>query len=287
MAYTGNHPIGTATVNKLSIVSDAWSRKRLAWFCARLMLGIVVIWVPNTQAASLPESTNRLMFARELNRTYIDPLLLPGKPASYAVEVMLGEGFRCSLDLVSEIGLDEPPLTRCFKSSTRFAPKCPDLYVTVRFERQPQIRSREELLKQLDTVRVRNAMAFCPYPNEVSSEFVTAHDAAEAALARQVKEMGLHDSALAAYQKLILQGYYCGFEVKAVEEGDRPAAQLICSRWRTRIRFCHEARLAIDIDWPAGVSSAKQFYGALGKARVKSVRTSCELPIVVTSGIFI
>ena len=260
--------------------------QRLLRQLGRLLFTGVMAWLPNAQAINLPESTNKLMFARELNRIYVDPLGMYEKPASKAFETLLGEGFRCGLQLVSPIGLNEPPLTRCVKLRSGFAPQCDELRLTVEFEPRPEIGSREELFGRLETVSVRSARAFCPYPDEVSVEFVAARGSAEEALAQQVSALGLLGNALAAYEKLLMKDYYCGFEAKTDEELGQhvSSAQMICTRWRTRIRYCHEARLVMDMDWPTGTSSIKQLYGALAQAKVKAVRSSCEVPNVRAAG---
>lgn len=275
--------IEAMNVKKLSAVFGYWLHKRIRQLGAWLVLGASAC-VPNLQALNLPESTNKLMYARELNRIYIDPMGMHGKPASYALATLLGEGFRCDLRLVSPIGLDEPPLTDCFKSPSDFRLQCPDLYITVRFVRQPEISSREELINRLDKVMVKNAMAFCPYPDKVSAEFIAARDAAQAILDQQVKALALPSNGLAAYEKLLMQDYYCGFEANGAEEGNMRAAQMVCTRWRTRIRYCHEARLAMDMDWPSEITSFKQLYGALAQAQVKAVSSSCEIPSAPKGG---
>lgn len=262
-------------------------RGRMQWVWVTVALGAVIAWLPDVQAANLPESTSKLVFARQIDREYTASLGLKGRSASYAFTTLLGEGFRCDLHLVSPvIGLDLPPFTQCRKLSSGFGPLCDDLEIMVHFERQPEIKSREELFERLDTVLVDFPLAFCPYPDEVSVEFVGARAAAEQELSQQVNALELIGNAQSAYKKLLMQDYYCGFLAATAEDGATPAepARMVCTRRWTRIRYCHEAKLVMDVDWPSGVTSMTQFYAALPNAQIKAVRSSCEIPNIRPDG---
>ena len=93
-------------------------------------------------AIDLPESTSKLERANEIDRSYVVPLGLKGKVAIQAIQTVLEDGFRCNLQHVSPIGLNEPPLSRCFKQPSGFGALCDDLILTMRFEERWEVSPR-------------------------------------------------------------------------------------------------------------------------------------------------
>ena len=176
---------------------------RLLW---RIVGSLVVAsaLLPSTGfAIDLGESANKLKKAHEIDRQYVVLLRLKGKRAIQAIDVLLGEGFRCDLEPFSAIGLDEPPMSTCIKQPSGFGPLCDDLIVALRFERVGEISTRADLLRQLDTIKVQSALPFCPYKPEISAEYLALRGTAEQALRREVEARPLTGNAKSAYDKAV------------------------------------------------------------------------------------
>jgi len=238
------------------------------------------VLVPGAFAINIPEGTNKLQAAREIDKQYLTPLGLKGKTAAQAIKTLLAEGFRCGLVPVSPLGLNEPPRSKCVKQPSDFGPLCDELDVSVYLERSSKIVSRADLFQQLDTIKVVSALSFCPYPHEVSAEFLGARSAAESTLLHQVHSLELLRNAKSAYDKLLLEGFYCGFAVDRGPSRSIDSPKLVCTKLPSGISSCFESKLVMDIEWPTATNSIGQLFGALSSARVKAVQASCEVPVV-------
>ena len=255
---------------------------RLLW---RIVGSLVVAsaLLPSTGfAIDLGESANKLKKAHEIDRQYVVLLRLKGKRAIQAIDVLLGEGFRCDLEPFSAIGLDEPPMSTCIKQPSGFGPLCDDLIVALRFERVGEISTRADLLRQLDTIKVQSALPFCPYKPEISAEYLALRGTAEQALRREVEARPLTGNAKSAYDKLLIEGFYCGF---ALEPGvNAGAARLACTKQPSGIKFCFESKLVMEVLWPPELKTVEQLFGILPSATVTSVQSSCEVPVLERGG---
>lgn len=244
-----------------------------------LVAGIGCVLLPFAGfAIDIPEGTNKLQLASEIDRRYINPLGLKGKTAAQAIEVMLGEGFRCNLEPFSALGLDEPPLSRCVKQPSGFGALCDEQLVALRLERLSGIATRSDLLGQLNSIKVYSAMSFCPYKAEASAEYLAARSGAEEALWRNVETLHVMGQARSAFDRLLLEGFSCGFTIEETAEGSANSPQLSCTKRPSGIKFCFESKLIMDIEWPPGTLTMKQLFGTLPSAQIKAVRSRCETP---------
>jgi len=258
-------------------VPNRWLR-RSAWG----LVAASVLLSPAGFAVDLGESSNKLQKAHEIDRQYVVPLRLKGKRAIQSIEVLLGEGFRCDLEPYSAIGLDEPPMATCVKQPSGFGPSCDDLIVGLRFERLSGIATRADLLRHLDTIKVQSALPFCPYKPEVSAEFLASRATAEQALRREIEAAPLDGNAKAAYDRLLIEGFYCGF---ALEPGSNAgAARLVCTKQPSGIKFCFESKLVMEVQWPPEAKTVKQLFGTLPSATITAVQSSCEVPALKRDG---
>ncbi len=247
-------------------------------------IGICFAFIPSAFAINIPEGTNKLQLASEITKQYLTPLGLKGKTAAQAIEILLAEGFRCGLEPVSNYGLDLPPRSICVKQPSGFGSLCDFLDVSVHLERMNTVLSRADLLKRLDAIRVDGASAFCPYPSEVSADFLAARSVAEESLRRQVDSLELPQNAKSAYEKLLLDGFYCGFTTEPGPAGASSPPKLMCTKQPTGIKYCFTSKLTLDIDWPTATPSIRQSFGSMNGARIKSVQSSCEVPAIKRRG---
>jgi hypothetical protein len=244
----------------------------------------LVLCCSGASAINIPEGTSKLQAADEIDKAYVVPLGLKGKPVVQAMATLQAEGFRCNLQHVSPIGLDEPPLSRCFKERSGFGSLCEELIVTLRFERRVGIVSRADLLKQLDTIKVASALPFCPYKRSVSAEYLATQSIGEQALVRYVEKLDLEGAAKKTYDTLLVEGFYCGFDADRSADAGANARKMVCTKVPSKIKFCFEARLVMDVEWPAGQTAASQLHAALDAAQVKAVHASCEVPSIKVQG---
>jgi hypothetical protein len=248
-----------------------------------VLLGFAcLVFASDTWAGTLEESSSKLQLATEIQRGYVQSLSLRGKTAEQAIATMLAEGFRCKIEASDPFGLIHNPLSTCSKQPSGFGELCDKLEVTLDFDRLSGPASQEAMLGQLDTIKTKFATAFCPYPQTVSAEFVALRASAEAELSRHVASLDLAGSARAVFDRLLVGGYYCGFATGAsipVSE-----AQLVCTKAPTGIKFCFRSNLVMSVAWPVEVTRTEQLFGALPKAQVKAVRSTCELPAIKSDG---
>lgn len=236
-------------------------------------------------AIDIPEGTNKLQLATEINRRYVIPLGLEGKVAEQAIQIALGEGFRCDLEHVSPIGLNEPPLALCIKQPSGFGALCDDLILALRIEeRVGGIASREELLHKLESLKVRSALTFCPYTPEVSPEYLAQRKTAEAELTRQVDSLDVLGNAKHTYEKFLLEGFYCGFTSDKASTDASESPKLVCTKRPSGIKFCFESKVVMNVEWPKGTSSIKQLFGRLNASSIKAVHSTCEIPAIKSTG---
>lgn len=246
-------------------------------FVLRVFMALLSI-APIASAINLPEGTSKLERANEIDREYVVPLGLKGKVAIHAIQMVLDEGFRCNLQHTSPIGLDEPPLARCIKRPSGFGSLCDELILTLRFERAANIDSLEELLRRLGDLKVRSALPFCPYERRATGEYVSARAVGEKTLSKQIRVLDLGGNARLAYDKLLIDGFYCGFELDLVTQRLGRKPRLLCTKVPSRIKFCFEAQVLMDVEWREEVGESTSLLDALKSVQVKAVRTSCELP---------
>lgn len=239
--------------------------------------------VAGAQAIDIPEGTSKLELANQIDRNYVVPLGLKGKPAAQAIEVLLSEGFRCRLQQSSQVVPSEPPLSRCVKSPSQFGPLCNELIVTLRFERSTDIQSQSDLLDHLDIVKVASALPFCPYQRQASPSYLAGRGAGEKELAQQASTLNLLGNARVTFDKLLLEGYYCGFELVSDPEKAVNRTNLVCTLIPTKSKLCFEAKLVLEITWQAPLDASKRWREALKSADIKGIRSSCELPPGVSS----
>jgi hypothetical protein len=245
------------------------------------ILGVVLIlFVPNVLAFDLVADANKLQLAQEIGKTYIAPLGLKGKTGTQAIQTILSEGFRCDIEPVSVLGLDEPPLAECEKQSSGFGDICDRLLVSLRFDRQTPVPSPADFLKQLDTIKVHSALAFCPYKEEVPIEYLAKRQAAEAVLARQVDSFDLSGNAKSAYEKLLIDGFYCGFISDNAANDLTESPKLMCTKRPSGIKFCFESRLVMEVEWPKAKIPMTQLFGEMNSSQIKAIHSSCEIPAI-------
>lgn len=242
----------------------------------------VICSIGPARGENIPETTDRLMLGREIDRDYIDVLGVRGQSGRVAVEKMLGEGFRCRIEVAEEYVPEERPMWHCIKRPSGYAPLCDELWVALRFSPPAEsMRTREALLAALDDVKVASARSFCPRPRSASSAHLAARSAAEKSLAAEIERLELKTSGEAAYGKLLREGFHCGFGLaaKAIQ-----STRMSCTRSPSRIGFCFEATVSIDMTWPAGIEGPKQLYGALPISRVVALESACEIPSLRSAG---
>ncbi|MRD48670.1 hypothetical protein GHT07_15380 [Caenimonas koreensis DSM 17982] len=225
---------------------------------------------------NIPDTTNRLVMAKDIERSYVNTLGLRGQSAAMAVETMLAEGFRCRIETAEEYVPEDQSMWYCVKRPSGNPPPCDDLRVSLRFAPPADIeKSRDALLANLETIKVASAGASCPPPRFVGPAYLAARSTAEKSLASAIDALELKSSGEAAYRKLLREGFYCGFAIPGKNAG---IPQMECTKLPSSIEFCFEAKVTLEMTWPDGVAKPKQLYKALPSSRVTSLRTTCEIP---------
>lgn len=261
------------TNSKIRIITFPRFFKLLRSLCILFILGMTTY----TSAANLVEGGNKLSFAHEIGVRYVVPLGLEGKTASQALEKILSEGFRCDLEPVRPLVPFEPPLAECTKRPSGYAPLCDELLVTLRFEPIVPTPSRTEMLNMLDTIKVDSALPFCPYEPEVSAEYLAMRQVSGASLAELVKALELKGNAKSSYDKLMVEGFYCGFSSNNAND-PIAATKLVCTKKPSGIKFCLESTVVMDVNWDETTTLKTDLFKGLNKASVTDVTSSCELP---------
>jgi hypothetical protein len=136
------------------------------------------------------------------------------------------------------------------------------------------------MIQQLDTMKVYSALAFCPYIPELPAEFLARRKVAEAVLAQQVDAYVLTGNAKKVYEKLLNEGFYCGFASISANKDSKETQKLVCTRRPSGIKFCFESKIEMDIAWPPATTSIGQLYSRLNSSEIKAVRSSCEIPAI-------
>jgi hypothetical protein len=244
----------------------------------------LVLLIPGAFAQDLIEGGNKLQLAGEIDKRYVIPLGLKGKTGTQAIEIVLSEGFQCDIEPISAIGLNEPPLSECEKRPSGFGDLCDKLIVTLRFEKIQPPPSRTDMIQQLDTMKVKSALPFCPYTPEVSVEYLAQRKPAEETLAQQVDAYRLTGNARHAYEKLLIEGFYCGFAFAESNKDPMNMPKLVCFKRPTGIKFCFESKIVMDIAWPPAATSGKQLFSRLNLSEVHAVHSSCEIPAIKRTG---
>jgi hypothetical protein len=242
------------------------------------LLAWILLSAVRVEAANIPESTSKLARAHEITRSYVIPLGLRGKSAANALGVLLAEGFRCDLKSRREVGTFDNPLSDCIKKPTGFGPLCEDLIVSAYFETQEKILLPAELLGRLNDIKVHAGLSFCPYRNSPKAEYVTHQNVGSDTLTELVRSRDLVGDAQAAYAKLMLDGYYCGFELDPATGKPVGHPKLICTQWPTKIKYCYEAKVVMDVRWSASANEAIKLLSELKAAQILRVQSSCEVP---------
>ena len=251
---------------------------------AQSLCACVALCATNAFALDIVEGTNKLQLASEIGKRYVIPLGLEGKTGTQAIEGILSEGFLCDIEPKSEIGLDEPPLLKCEKKPSGFGKLCDKLIVALRFERPDHVPSRMEMIQRLAAFKVHSALPFCPYIPEVSAEYLAQRKTAEAELGRQVDSLDLLGNARRTYEKLLLEGFYCGFTVDKADSDLSDSPKLVCTKRPSGIKFCFESKVVMDVEWSKGTTSMKELFSGLNASVVKAVRSSCEIPAIKSNG---
>ena len=241
-------------------------------------LSFVVLAIASANAINVPEGTSKLVLASEITRQYVVPLGLKGKPAAHAISVFLAEGFRCNLKPRRQYGTDDSPLSDCIKEPSGFSPLCDELIVTAYYERQERVLSRAELLKRMGAINVDYTLSFCPYKRTPGAEYITYLDTGSASLVEQVHAFHLIGNARASFDKLMKEGYSCGFELDPSTKKPPPRPKLICTKWPSQIKYCYEARIMMDVRWGGAAIDSSKLYNELERSQVLEVRSSCEVP---------
>ncbi len=248
---------------------------QMRYFMRVLGMGMSV-WTASAGATNIPEGTSKLQMGSEIDKAYVAPLGLKGKPGTQAMETLLREGFRCNLRHFGLKGLDEHPYSRCIKEPSGFGNLCDELDVFVRFEPSVGIASEVDLLKQLDTIKVHSTSSLCPYKQQASMEYLAGKRAGEEILAQQVQAFDLVGNAKNAFDKLLVKGFYCGVDFDPNTLKPEHSPKLICTKWPSQIKSCYESKIVIDVEWSVDGNVTNQPLEALKSANVKAVRSSCE-----------
>jgi hypothetical protein len=258
--------------------------QRLRSSIARLVLASVLLVcalgvTPNAYSVDLPESTSKLMYARQIDSEYIAPLNLKSMQGKMVLQTLLGEGFSCRLELGDGFNSDN---ISCFKRPSGFAPLCDELITSVYFvdfgERVPGVESRLDLYRKLDSLKVFAVGSFCPYPRQVSADFLVARESGEKLLRHKLDDLKIIGGAQQAFDALLKDGFYCGFASEAKEGAKLATAKIACNKLPSRIQGCFNARVTLQVIWPVGTNSFKQLYSALPAASVTSLSSGCEIP---------
>jgi hypothetical protein len=252
--------------------------------CAKALALTLALWASDVSAINFAEGTSKLQKADEIDRTYVVPLALKSKPAEQAMTRLLAEGFRCKLEPFSSTGLDMRPYADCVKQPSGFGELCDDLIVTLRFQRLDDVRTRADVVRHLDKMKIASALPFCPYKRKASAEYLATRGVGEQSLAQYADGLDLVGNAKKTYDTLLIEGFYCGFAADPIADSTANAPTLVCTKVPSKIKYCFEAKLVIDVDWPAGQTATSQLHGAMSAAQVKTVRSSCEVPVVKSQG---
>ena len=270
-------------MNRLSCVFRfMWHE--LQYSCTRsapataLIVGAFAL-LPNAYGVDLPDSTNRLVYSGQVNSEYIGTFNLELMRGRSALQTMLNEGFRCRIQVGNELVAEN---INCSKRPSGFAPLCDDLITTVYFEhankRVPGIETREDLYRKLDTLKVVFYGSFCPYPRQASTDFLSTRESGEKLLRHKLDDMKLIGNVQQAFDKLLVDGFYCGFASEEKEGVKVAQAKMVCNKLPSRIQGCFNARVSFDVNWPVGTHSFKQLYASLPQAAINSMSSDCEIP---------
>jgi hypothetical protein len=225
------------------------------------------------------------MIARHVHETYVDGLKLEGRSGDVVLRLMLKEGFSCRLAAVSPIGLDEPPLTRCDRVGNEFGPHCRDVRVTARFRAAPDLRTQESLFHRLETARVVSTSVLCLSPQVVPPEFLAAKEAAERLYAERTARIARARSAREAFERLMIEGYYCGFSSRENDgRGLKKPDEIVCSLPNPGIRYCFKGLVVLSLKWSSEFRTFDEHFDALSSAEVSDLRSSCWIPSVASGG---
>jgi hypothetical protein len=241
-------------------------------------MGLIVLAAGEASALNLPEGTSKLALGSEITRVYLIPLGLEGKPANESIGTLLAEGFRCNLEPHSTVVARERPLSDCIKKPSGFGPLCDELFVSLRFPHQEKILSRSELQERLTSIKVYAATAFCPWVRTPRAEYIAARHVGSETLTEQVRAFDLEGNAKMAYNRLMVEGYSCGFELDPATQKPIAGPKMICTQWPTKIKYCYEAKVMMDVQWGMGPTGAGGLLNELESSKVTEVHSSCEVP---------
>ena len=244
-----------------------------------------VIYVPLAAAlTNIVESGKKHELATRIEETYLKELDVRNRTGLYAIEKLMSEGFRCEVKPKDDYGYGLPPRIKCLKNSLMFGVLCRELSVSLSLDREPEINSRKELLAQLDTRKVYGFGAFCPPDVELPVGYLVKRKNAEQALRAYIETLSLEGSAGNAYQILMEQGFYCGYDTDQKIKGAIDLSRLVCSMWPSKIDFCFEPKIILDIEWSKGDGPPSPSLSHINKSRVKAVHSRCEIPAVKSNG---
>jgi hypothetical protein len=269
-------------MKKICLKNVRFRMRRL--FSSALSYLSIALVVSNTSAVNLPESTNKLMLGQDIYQANYRHFGFKGKSAEQAIEILLREGFLCYLQPLNAYGLNVPPTAICNSRSSKYGSLCEKFQISFEMQRLDGVKSRKNMLDQLDKLQVELAMGFCPYSRSVASEFLTGRHIGETNLQESVQKLTVLGNAKSAYEKLLIDGYACGFgqAVDLSEANNLPG--LVCTKGPSEARLCFEAKLVLKVEWMNANTNSMQVIDRLKTARVTAVQASCELPAVIGGG---
>jgi ACT domain-containing protein len=244
----------------------------------------IALFMSNTSALNLPESTNKLMLGQDIYQANYRHFGFKGKSAEQAIEILLREGFLCYLQPLNAYGLDVPPTAICNSRSSKYGPLCEKFQIRFEMQRVDGVKSRKNMLDQLDKIQVDLAMGFCPYSRSVASEFLTGRHIGETNLQENVQKLNVLGDAKSAYDKLLIDGYACGFGQAIDLSAARNLPGLVCTKGPSEARLCFEVNVVLKVEWANTNTNSLQVIDRLKTARVTAVQASCELPVVIGGG---
>lgn len=99
---------------------------------------------------------------KDIEKKYLSHLLLLDQPASTAIDTMLAEGYFCGITLegLSYSKSDLPPQIEC-KKDFPSSSDCPILSVYLFIDDNSKIMSREEFVRNSDSIKIEWLKALC------------------------------------------------------------------------------------------------------------------------------
>jgi hypothetical protein len=249
---------------------------RIVFRCV-LLLALIIPAIADAQSNFEPGRSYAM--AKEIQRDYIDQLALKGGAAGAAIQRMFAQGFRCRLLVAGELVPLAEPEWDCEKQPSGYPLPCDEMRVALPFRGHEAWTTHQAMLLHLDEITVKSAMVFCHPPLAVPVEYVAAREAAGASLHSYVESLELIGRANAAYEKLLLSGFHCGFE--STQSSTTSRFDLVCTRAPSSVKFCGRARVVLSIRWPNDAQARDQLRSALPSSVVEGTRSGCDTPAIL------